>query len=117
VQAGVRPGTEGLDDTDVIACADATQWESWLIEHHERSSGVWLLIAKRGSEKVSVTIGDALDVALCFGWIDSQRRGLDADYYLQQYSPRRPKEPVVQAQRRPRRGPDRRRAHAGARPG
>jgi uncharacterized protein YdeI (YjbR/CyaY-like superfamily) len=50
-----------------------------------------LLIAKKGSEKTSVTISDALDVALCYGWIDSQRVGRDTDYYLQRYSPRRPR--------------------------
>jgi uncharacterized protein YdeI (YjbR/CyaY-like superfamily) len=64
-----------------------------LAEHHEQSSGIWLLIAKKGSDKVSVTIGDALDVALCYGWIDSQRNGYDTDYYLQRYSPRRPRSP------------------------
>jgi uncharacterized protein YdeI (YjbR/CyaY-like superfamily) len=81
------------DNTDVLACADATRWESWLADHHERSSGIWLLIAKKGSDTVSVTISDALDVALCYGWIDSQRKARDADHYLQRYSPRRPKSP------------------------
>ena len=52
-----------------------------------------MLIAKKGSGKVSVTISDALDVALCYGWIDSQRKRYDADYYLQRYSRRRSKSP------------------------
>jgi hypothetical protein len=67
------------------------EWESWLAEHHDRSRDVRLLIAKKGSSKVSATIDDALDIALCYGWIDSQRKGHDADHYLQRYSPRRPR--------------------------
>jgi uncharacterized protein YdeI (YjbR/CyaY-like superfamily) len=82
-----------IDSTEVLASTDVARWESWLAEHHEQSSGIWLLIAKKGSDKVSVTIGDALDVALCYGWIDSQRRSHDTDYYLQRYSPRRPGSP------------------------
>jgi uncharacterized protein YdeI (YjbR/CyaY-like superfamily) len=82
-----------LNRTEVLACTDVTRWESWLADHHAQSSGIWLLIAKRGSEKASVTISDALDVALCYGWIDSQRKGFDANYYLQRYSPRRPTSP------------------------
>jgi uncharacterized protein YdeI (YjbR/CyaY-like superfamily) len=64
-----------------------------LAEHHDQSSGTWLLIAKKGSDQVSVTISDALDVALCYGWIDSQRKGYDTSYYVQRYSPRRPGSP------------------------
>jgi uncharacterized protein YdeI (YjbR/CyaY-like superfamily) len=81
------------DNTDVLVCTDVARWESWLADHHEQSGGIWLLIAKKGSDKVSVTISEALDVALCYGWIDSQRKRYDADYYLQRYSPRRPKSP------------------------
>jgi uncharacterized protein YdeI (YjbR/CyaY-like superfamily) len=81
---------EALNNTEVLACTDVTQWESWLADHHEESSGIWLLIAKKGSDKQSVTISDALDVALCYGWIDSQREGYDTNHYLQRYSPRRP---------------------------
>jgi uncharacterized protein YdeI (YjbR/CyaY-like superfamily) len=89
----VRPGTDGVKNTEALACTDATQWESWLADHHDLSTGIWLLIAKKGSYQVSVTISDALDVALCYGWIDSQRRGYDLNYYLQRYSPRRPGSP------------------------
>ena len=78
------------NNAEVLACTDRAEWESWLAEHHDESSAVWLLIAKKGSNKVSLTIGEALDVALCYGWIDSQRKGRDANHYLQRYSPRRP---------------------------
>lgn len=80
-----------LDGADVMAFADAAQWESWLAEHHERAGGVWVKIAKKGSGKPSVTITEALDVALCYGWIDGQRKAFDDVYYLQRYTPRRPK--------------------------
>ncbi|HYM52665.1 MAG TPA: OmdA domain containing protein, partial [Candidatus Dormibacteraeota bacterium] len=64
-----------------------------MADHHEQSGGIWLLIAKKGSDKVSVTISDALDVALCYGWIDSQRKRYDTNNYLQRYSARRPGSP------------------------
>ncbi|MEU0568990.1 YdeI/OmpD-associated family protein [Nonomuraea sp. NPDC005983] len=69
--------------------ADATQWEAWLAGHHESEDGVWLKIAKKGSAADSVTIAQALEIALCYGWIDSQRRSHDEHFYLQRYSRRR----------------------------
>lgn len=84
---------KGLNSTEFLACANVTQWKSWLSDHHEQSSGIWLLIAKKGSDKLSVTIGEALDTALCYGWIDSQRKSYDTNHYLQRYSPRRPRSP------------------------
>jgi uncharacterized protein YdeI (YjbR/CyaY-like superfamily) len=73
---------------EIMEFADAARWESWLAEHHE-TADVWMKIAKKGSDRRTVTIDEALDVALCYGWIDSHRRACDADYYLQRYSPRR----------------------------
>jgi uncharacterized protein YdeI (YjbR/CyaY-like superfamily) len=73
--------------------ATAAEWEAWLASHVDQEGGVWLKIAKKGSAKTSVAILEALDVALCYGWIDSQRKSYDQDYYLQRYSPRRPKSP------------------------
>ena len=75
---------------EIIFCKDATEWEAWLAANHDRRSGVWLKIAKKHSGRMTVSIGEALDVALCYGWIDSIRRSHDEDYYLQRYSPRRP---------------------------
>ncbi|MUN42040.1 YdeI/OmpD-associated family protein [Actinomadura litoris] len=69
--------------------ADAAAFEAWLADHHGDEGGVWLRIAKKGSPSGSITIGEALDVALCYGWIDSQRRSLDEHGYLQRYSRRR----------------------------
>jgi uncharacterized protein YdeI (YjbR/CyaY-like superfamily) len=58
--------------------------------HHRLEAGVWLKIAKKGSGLASVTNAEALDVALCYGWINGQRKPLDGDWYLQRYTPRRP---------------------------
>lgn len=72
----------------VLTCADAKEWEAWLGEHHESLDGAWLRIAKKGATVTTLSITEALDVALCFGWIDSRRRRLDDDFYLQRYSRR-----------------------------
>ena len=75
---------------DILVFDDAAQWEAWLAEHYASSSGVWLRVGKKNSGKVSITITEALDVALCYGWIDSQRKAYDEAHFLQRYSPRRP---------------------------
>ncbi|MEO6094608.1 MAG: hypothetical protein ABIW76_02665, partial [Fibrobacteria bacterium] len=81
------------DQCDVQDFAGPAEWEAWLKRHHGEPGGVWLKIAKKGSGKPSIAISDALDVALCYGWIDSHRRGLDAFHFLQRYSLRRSKSP------------------------
>jgi hypothetical protein len=58
---------------EFIDCGSAADWEAWLEDHYEQQDGVWLRIAKKGSGQTSITITEALDVALCYGWIDSQR--------------------------------------------
>lgn len=80
---------ERYQGLDVIECADARAWEAWLAEHHEDSPGVWLRVAKKGSGVASVTISEALDVCLCYGWIDGLRHSLDGTYFLQRYTRRR----------------------------
>jgi uncharacterized protein YdeI (YjbR/CyaY-like superfamily) len=79
------------DELEVMAFDDAAQWESWLADHHDRRRGVWLRIAKKNSGIPSVSLSEALDVALSFGWIDSHRRALDGSTFLQKYTPRRPR--------------------------
>lgn len=75
---------------DALDFPDAARWESWLAAQHEVRTEAWLRIAKRRSGIASVTPAEALDVALCFGWIDGQRRAHDDVSFLQRYSPRRP---------------------------
>jgi uncharacterized protein YdeI (YjbR/CyaY-like superfamily) len=74
---------------EVLAFGDAAQWEAWLAEHHASAADAWLKLARKGTGQVSVTPTEALDVALCYGWIDSQRRSHDPSWFLQRYSPRR----------------------------
>lgn len=68
----------------------ATQaaWAAWLEKNHRKSSGLWLRLAKRGSELESVTYSEALETALCFGWIDGQKRGEGQKTWLQRFLPR-----------------------------
>jgi len=73
----------------ILELDDAAAWESWLEQHHASTSEAWLRIAKKGSGLALLSISDALDGALCFGWIDGQRKGLDDVSYLQRYCPRR----------------------------
>lgn len=73
------------------AFATAADWEAWLDTEHERASELWLKIAKQGSGIRSVTHAEALEVALCFGWIDGQRKAYDDDWFLQRFTPRRPR--------------------------
>ncbi len=68
---------------------NARAFESWLKKHHATSPGLWLQIAKRGAEETSVTYPQAVEIALCWGWIDSQKKSLDAHHFLQRFTPRR----------------------------
>ncbi len=82
----------GADDgLPQLAVTSAAAWEEWLEANHDAAEGAWLKIAKKGSGIPSVTIAEALDLCLCFGWIDSRREALDDDHYLQRYTPRRPR--------------------------
>ncbi|MFO1330700.1 MAG: YdeI/OmpD-associated family protein [Rubrivivax sp.] len=67
----------------------ARAFEAWLSKHHARSDGLWLQIAKRGAREPSVTYAEAVEVALCWGWIDGQKKGLDDQHFLQRFTPRR----------------------------
>lgn len=84
-------GMELHGDLPVLPFADATAWERWLQENHSDAPGLWLKLAKRASGIASVTYGEAVEVALCFGWIDSQKAGWDELWFLQRFTPRRPR--------------------------
>ncbi|MDX6310448.1 MAG: hypothetical protein QOI06_3494 [Nocardioidaceae bacterium] len=77
------------NDLPVIPFGSLAEWESWLEANHAGSPGLWLQIAKKASGIPTVTYGEALDVALCYGWIDGQKRSLDESYFLQRFTPRR----------------------------
>jgi uncharacterized protein YdeI (YjbR/CyaY-like superfamily) len=84
-----RSSQSEANTAEVVAFRDAAEFEAWLDEHVDRSSGVWLKIAKKGSGVASLTDDEAVDVGLCFGWISGQRKAFDDVYYLQKYVPRR----------------------------
>ncbi len=71
--------------------ASKKKWAEWLANQHDKSTGVWLKLAKKDSDIPSVTYEEALDVALCYGWIDGQKKGFDDQYWLQKFTPRGPK--------------------------
>jgi len=75
----------------ILDVSDAAGWEAWLARHHDRSEAVWLRIAK--GKASALTYSRALDVALAWGWIDSQKRALDASAWLQRFSPRAARSP------------------------
>lgn len=75
----------------VLAFASRTAWEEWLAEHHAASTGLWLKFAKKGSGIDSVSYAEALDTALCYGWIDGQKDKFDDRYFLQRFTPRQPR--------------------------
>lgn len=71
--------------------ASPALWEQWLSAHHDQCAGVWIKMAKKASGIASIAHDGALDVALCYGWIDGQRKTLDDSFFLQKFTPRRPK--------------------------
>lgn len=79
----------GSDDAPILPFASRAEWEAWLEEHHGSEDAVWVKFAKKASGLPTVTYDEAVEVALCFGWIDGLVRRLDDDFYLQRFTPRR----------------------------
>lgn len=77
-------------DLPVKAFATARAWERWLAKEPPTSKGLWIRIAKQDSEIVSITYEEAVEVALCYGWIDGQKAAVDGQFWLQRFTPRRP---------------------------
>jgi uncharacterized protein YdeI (YjbR/CyaY-like superfamily) len=80
-------------DYPIVLFADRIAFRAWLGAHHASHPGLWLRIAKAGSPLQSVAYAEALDLALCFGWIDGQKRRHDADSFLQKFTPRQKRSP------------------------
>ena len=76
-------------DPPVKSFASQETWERWLDRNHGNEEGVWLKVAKKSSGKRTVSVPEALEIALCYGWIDGQRKAFDGDYFLQRFTPRR----------------------------
>lgn len=68
---------------------DAVAFEAWLRDNHQSCDGFWMHFAKKGASRTSVTYAEAVDLSLCYGWIDGQAKSLDEESYLQRFTPRR----------------------------
>jgi len=86
-------------DLEQLHCPTANDWEAWLEANHASSPGVWLMLIKKGSTKTAPTYAEALEAALCYGWIDGQGKALDVDFSLQRFTPRRKRSPWSQRNR------------------
>ena len=75
----------------ILSFESQARWEEWLDEHHAAQRGIWMKIAKKASETPSITYPEAVESALCYGWIDGQKAALDEHAWLQKFSPRGPK--------------------------
>jgi uncharacterized protein YdeI (YjbR/CyaY-like superfamily) len=76
-----------------------TDWRAWLRAHHKTRREIWLVYYRKASGKPRISHSDAVDEALCFGWIDSQAAPLDAGRFAQRFTPRRPGSPVSEMNR------------------
>jgi uncharacterized protein YdeI (YjbR/CyaY-like superfamily) len=83
-----RSAAPSRPDLPILECASQRDWERWLEDNHAVSRSVWLRFAKRGAAAATVTQAEALEAAICFGWIDGQTRALSDTHYLQRFTPR-----------------------------
>ena len=75
----------------VVPFDSGAAFEAWLQAHHDDGPGLWVKLAKKGRGIPTVTFEEALEVAMCFGWVDSKMHRVDDDYYVLRYQPRRPR--------------------------
>jgi len=77
-----------VNDDPTLGFSSRKAWATWLAKHHKTSVGVWVKLGKKQSGIASVSQREAVEVALCYGWIDGQAKSVDADYWLQRFTPR-----------------------------
>ena len=82
---GVKP------DSPILSFTTTKAFTSWLAKYHAVSTGIWIQLFKKQSDVTTITYSEALDVALCYGWIDGQKKPYDTESWLQKFTPRRPK--------------------------
>ncbi|MCY4436512.1 MAG: YdeI/OmpD-associated family protein [Chloroflexi bacterium] len=75
---------------DTYYAKDRQEWRAWLHEHHAHAKEIWLVYYRKATGKPRVAYNDAVEEALCFGWIDSQQKGIDEERFAQRFSPRKP---------------------------
>ena len=78
-------------ELSILPFESKKKWAEWLAKGYDQSAGIWLKLAKKDAGIPSVTYDEALEVALCYGWIDGQKKGFDDKYWLQKFTPRGPK--------------------------
>lgn len=78
-------------EREILSFNQQSDFETWLDTHYTQNSGIWILIAKKGTSRQSITYAEALDSALCFGWIDGQKASYDNSSWLQYFSKRKRK--------------------------
>ena len=92
MKKGRLPESKKAKAESILECSRVGEWSAWLTSNHTRVLGVWLRIPKKGA-KNAITYAEALEVALAWGWIDSQKRALDQEAWLQRFSPRKANSP------------------------
>src|SRR3712207_3822053 len=85
-----------MEITRTLYAADRDAWRAWLAENHRTEKEIWLVYPRKATGKTRIPYNDAVEEALCFGWIDSTQKTLDDDHTAQRYSPRRPGIPYSQ---------------------
>ena len=80
-----------LEGVPIVEAADQQEWRSWLEQNHDSVLAIWLKFAKKGAPAPTVSYAEAVEEALCHGWIDGQVRRFDEHFYLQRFTPRRPR--------------------------
>ncbi len=83
--------TVTIEETDVHVFTNAGEWHAWLRKHHAKNTGVWLRIGKKNSGMVTVSYDEAVETALCHGWIDAIRKAYDGLSFVQRFTPRKPR--------------------------
>jgi uncharacterized protein YdeI (YjbR/CyaY-like superfamily) len=79
-----------LSDGEELYVVERVAWRSWLQEHHDKNPGVWLVFYGRQTGRTSILYNDAVEEALCYGWVDSQIRRIDPKKFARRFTPRRP---------------------------
>jgi uncharacterized protein YdeI (YjbR/CyaY-like superfamily) len=87
--ATAEPGRHPKDGLPILKLAGQKAWEIWLEKQHDAEAGAWLMTAKKSASERTVTHPEALESAICFGWIDGQRVPHDESYFLQRFTPRK----------------------------
>jgi uncharacterized protein YdeI (YjbR/CyaY-like superfamily) len=80
---------EKTNEHPVKAFSSPKLFEAWLVKHHAKAEGIWVRIFKKNSAKKTITYDEALDLALCYGWIDGQKKSYDGESWIQKFTPRR----------------------------